>query len=84
MIPLVDLKAQYSAIRADVDAAMQRVLDDANFIMGAQVRAFESHFADWCGAAECIGISSGTAALELALRACNVPAACSMASTILT
>ena len=74
MIPLVDLKAQYTAICADVDAAMQRVLDDANFIMGAQVRAFESHFAEWCGAAECIGISSGTAALELALRACNVGA----------
>jgi len=74
MIPLVDLKAQYAAIRADVDAAMQRVLDDANFIMGAQVRSFESHFAAWCGALECIGISSGTAALELALRACNVGA----------
>jgi dTDP-4-amino-4,6-dideoxygalactose transaminase len=72
MIPLVDLKAQYAAIRADVDAAMQRVLDDANFIMGAQVRSFEGNFAAFCGAAQCVGISSGTSALELALRACNV------------
>lgn len=74
MIPLVDLQAQYASIRTQVDAAMQRVLDDANFIMGAQVRAFEEHFARWCGAAACVGTSSGTSALELALRACNVGA----------
>lgn len=74
MIPLVDLKAQYATIRRDIDAAMQGVLDDANFILGAPVRAFETAFADYCGASDCVGVSSGTAALELALRASNVGA----------
>lgn len=71
-IPLVDLKAQYAAIRAEIDAAIQQVLDSTGFIMGPQVGAFEAAFAAYCGTAHCVGVSSGTAALELVLRALNV------------
>ncbi len=71
-IPLVDLKAQYATLRDEVTRALQRVLDSTAFILGPEVRAFEEAFAAWCDAAHCVGLSSGTAALELALRALDV------------
>jgi dTDP-4-amino-4,6-dideoxygalactose transaminase len=71
-IPLVDLKAQYSTIRSEIDAAIQQILDTTGFIMGPAVRAFEAEFADFCGVAHCVGVSSGTAALTLALRALGI------------
>jgi dTDP-4-amino-4,6-dideoxygalactose transaminase len=73
-IPLVDLKAQYAAIRTDVDAAIQRVLDSAGFILGAEVRQFEEQYAAYVQASDAVGVASGTAALEMALRACGVGA----------
>ena len=73
-IPLVDLKAQYAAIRPEIDAAIQQVIDTTSFIMGPAVRAFEDAFALYCGVTHCVGVSSGTAALELALRAFDVGA----------
>jgi dTDP-4-amino-4,6-dideoxygalactose transaminase len=71
-IPLVDLQAQYAALRPEIDRALQNVLDSTAFIMGPEVRRFEDIFGAWCGAAHCVGVSSGTAALELALRALGV------------
>jgi len=71
-IPLVDLKAQYASIRPEIDAAIQNVIDNTSFIMGPAVRTFEDAFAAYCGAAHCIGVSNGTAALELALRAYGI------------
>lgn len=71
-IPLVDLKAQYAAIRSQIDAAVQQVLDSTQFIMGPPVAAFEEAFAAYCGVAHCVGVGSGTAALELALRALEI------------
>ncbi len=71
-VPLVDLKAQYAAIRPAVDQAVQSVLNSTNFIMGPDVAAFEDAFAAFCGAAHCAGVASGTAALELALCALHV------------
>jgi len=71
-IPLVDLKAQYAGMRAEIDAAIQNVIDNTSFIMGPAVRTFEAAFAAYCGAAHCIGVSNGTAALELALRAYGI------------
>jgi dTDP-4-amino-4,6-dideoxygalactose transaminase len=73
-IPLVDLKAQYAAIRPAVDHALQSVLDSTNFIMGPEVKAFEQAFAAYCGVAHCAGVASGTAALDLVLRALGVGA----------
>lgn len=71
-IPLVDLQAQYAAIRPDIDQAIQRVIDTSAFIMGPDVRHFEEAFAAFCGVTHCIGVSNGTAALELALRALQI------------
>ncbi len=71
-VDLVDLGAQYRAIREDVDGAIQRVLDTTSFILGDEVRQFEAAWAAHCGAAGAVGVSSGTAAIELSLRALGV------------
>lgn len=71
-IPLVDLHAQYAALRADIDAAIARVIANTSFIMGPEVRAFEEAFAVFCQARYAVGISSGTAAIELTLRGLGV------------
>ena len=71
-IPLVDLKAQYSVIHHDIDRAIQNVLASTNFIMGPEVGVFETAFAAYCGVDHCVGVSSGTSALELTLRALGI------------
>lgn len=71
-IPLVDLKAQYERIRPEIDVAIGGVLNAATFIMGPDVKAFEGEFAAYCGAEQAIGLSSGTDAVHLALRAAGV------------
>jgi dTDP-4-amino-4,6-dideoxygalactose transaminase len=68
-VPLVDLAAQYRSIRPEVDAAIQRVLDRTSFILGDEVSSFESAFASYVQAGGAVGVSSGTAAIELSLRA---------------
>src|ERR671932_32885 len=73
-VPFVDLQAQYRSIKAEVDAAIQRVLDTSAFILGREVEAFERAFAEYVGARECVGVANGTAALHLALAACGVGA----------
>jgi dTDP-4-amino-4,6-dideoxygalactose transaminase len=72
MIPLVDLKAQYAAIKSEVDAAMQAVVESAAFINGPQVRTFEESFATFCNARHAVGVQSGTSALHLALMALDI------------
>jgi dTDP-4-amino-4,6-dideoxygalactose transaminase len=71
-VPLVDLKAQYATIKPEVDAAIQRVLDNTNFILGDEVKTFETAFAAHIGARGSVGVASGTAALQLALQACGI------------
>lgn len=71
-IPLVDLQAQYASIKDEIDTAIRRVVESAQFIMGADVAQFEQEYAAWCDAPECVGVGSGTAALELTLRALGI------------
>lgn len=71
-IPLVDLKAQYQTIKPEIDEAMQRVVNNATFILGPEAKTFEEHFAEFCGVKHAIGVDSGTAALHLALLALNI------------
>jgi dTDP-4-amino-4,6-dideoxygalactose transaminase len=71
-VPFVDLKIQYRNIKAEVDEAVHGVLDSAMFIMGPHVKAFEEGFAKLHGAKYCIGTSSGTDSLHLALWALGV------------
>jgi dTDP-4-amino-4,6-dideoxygalactose transaminase len=73
-VPLVDLAAQYERVGAEIDAAIQSVIARTAFIMGPDVREFEKHFAEYCTSAHAVGVASGTAALELTLRACDIGA----------
>ena len=69
---MVDLKAQYTAIKPEIDAAIQRVVDNTSFILGKEVADFEHAFAASVGANGAVGVGSGTAALHLALLAVGV------------
>lgn len=71
-IPVIDLKAQYQSLRAEVDEAVGRVLSRGSFILGEEVDAFEREFAMYCGVAHVVGLGSGTDALHLALRASGI------------
>ena len=71
-IPLVDLQAQYRSIKPEIDAAIQRVLDRGQFILGPEVEALEQEIAAYCGTQYAVAVASGTDALELSLRACGI------------
>ncbi len=71
-IKLVDLQRQYQGIRKEVLIAVDATLSGMELFLGPNVRAFEREFADYCGSAEAIGVGSGTDALYLALRACDI------------
>ena len=71
-IPLVDLAAQYAAIRGEIDDAIQRVVSGSAFIGGEGVQRFEQEFAAYCGAEAAVGVGNGTDALYLVLRALGV------------
>lgn len=73
-IPLVDLRAQYDRIKPEIDAAMQRVVDNTAFIGGKEVSNFEAAFAQFQQTTRCVGVASGTAAIHLALEALGVGA----------
>lgn len=84
MIPLVDLKAQYNAIKKEIDCAIARVIENTSFIGGEEVIAFEEAFARATGAPFCVGVSSGTAALEIALKTLGIGAGDEVITTPLT
>jgi dTDP-4-amino-4,6-dideoxygalactose transaminase len=63
---------QYLSYKADIDAAISRVLNSGWYILGDEVKAFEAEFASYIGVAHGIGVGSGTDALHIALAACGV------------
>jgi len=71
-IPFVDLHAQYKSIASDVTAAMMRVVERGDYILGDDVRLFEEEFAKYIGTSEAISVGSGLDALEFALRAYGI------------
>ena len=71
-IPFLDLKAQYASIADEIDAAIAGVVQRADFILGDEVTAFESQFAEYLGVKQVVGVASGLAALEMALRAYDI------------
>ena len=73
-VPLVDLKAQFRQIEADVNAGIQRVLKRGDFVLGEELTLFEEEFARFCGADDAIGCGSGTDALHLACRVLGIGA----------
>jgi len=71
-VPFGDLKRHYQAIRPQVDAAVQRVLESGWYVLGREVAAFEEEFAAFCGVRYAVGVASGTEALQLALVALGI------------
>jgi dTDP-4-amino-4,6-dideoxygalactose transaminase len=71
-IPILDLKAQYSTIKDEIQAAIQRVLDSQQFILGAEVEALEKLLAEYCQCKYAFGVSSGTDALLLSLMTIGI------------
>lgn len=71
-IPLLDLKAQHARIREEVLAQIVQVADSQRFILGEEVRQFESEIAAYCGAGFAVGCASGSDALFLALLALEI------------
>ena len=69
MIPFLDLKAQYAAIGPEIEAAVLDALRSTGFVLGDCVARFEAGFAAYCGTRHAVAVSSGTAALHLALAA---------------
>lgn len=72
VVPLLDLRAQFAAIRAEVNQAIARVIESQQFILGPEVEALEREVAAYCGTKYAVGCSSGTDALLLALLALEV------------
>lgn len=73
-VPLLDLKPQYRALKAELDAAILRVSESQHFILGPEVKALEAAIAKYSGCQFGIGLSSGTDALLIALMALDIGA----------
>lgn len=73
-VPFLDVRAAYDELRHELDAALLRVAASGRYILGPEVSEFEAAFARFVGTRHCVGVSSGLAALSLALRAMGVGA----------
>jgi dTDP-4-amino-4,6-dideoxygalactose transaminase len=71
-IELVDLRRQYAAIKDEIDPAVLAAIESTSYILGEEVGRFEEEWAAHCSAAHCVGVGSGTAALELAYEAVGI------------
>ena len=68
----IDLKTQYRQYQSEIDARMRRVLEHGQFIQGPEISELEKVLAEYVGMAHCITVASGTASLEISLRALGV------------
>jgi dTDP-4-amino-4,6-dideoxygalactose transaminase len=73
-IPFLDLHSQVLLLRNELDAAIAKVVDSCDFILGEDVTEFEAEFAQYCYADHAVGVDSGTSALTLTLRALDIGA----------
>ncbi|NJO10802.1 MAG: DegT/DnrJ/EryC1/StrS family aminotransferase [Leptolyngbyaceae cyanobacterium SL_1_1] len=71
-IPILDLKPQYQAIKAEIQAAVNQVLESGQFVLGAVVQQFEAEAAAYLEVKHAIGVNSGTDALMIGLRALGI------------
>ena len=72
LIPLVDLQAQFRIIKPEIMGAIEGVLESMQLFLGQQSQEFEREFSQFCGCSHGVGLSTGTDALALALRACDI------------
>jgi UDP-2-acetamido-2-deoxy-ribo-hexuluronate aminotransferase len=71
-LPFIDLKAQYQALKPQIDARIQAVLDHGQYILGPEVAELEQRLAAYTGAAHCVTAASGTEALLISLMALGI------------
>ena len=71
-VAFLDLKASYMELQLELDAAYQKVVKSGWFILGSELKAFESEFANYCDTKNCIGVGSGLEALHLILRVTGI------------
>ncbi|HEX7609834.1 MAG TPA: DegT/DnrJ/EryC1/StrS family aminotransferase [Solirubrobacteraceae bacterium] len=71
-VPLFDTSTPLAALRPELRAAIDRVLDSERYILGPEVGAFEAEFAAYCGCEHAVGVANGTDAITIALRAMGV------------
>ena len=71
-VPYFDLKAQYGMLRDEILEALDRVSQNATFILGEEVERFEQAFAKYCGVKHCVALNSGTSALHLPLLTAGI------------
>jgi dTDP-4-amino-4,6-dideoxygalactose transaminase len=71
-VPFVDLKVQYKSIKAEIDPAVQTVIDNTAFVGGKPVDIFERAFAEKFGAKHCVSCANGTDAIYIALKALGI------------
>lgn len=71
-IPLNNLPLSYKKIKKEIDPAIKHVIDSGEFILGKELQQFEDEFAKYLGAKYCLGVSSGSMALDLALLAVGI------------
>jgi dTDP-4-amino-4,6-dideoxygalactose transaminase len=74
MVPFLDLKAQYSSIKSEVDEAVLRVLASTTYVLGPEVEAFEKEFAAAHNVRHAVAVNTGTSALHVALLAAGIKA----------
>lgn len=72
MVPLFDLKTQLQSLRGEIHEAIDGVLENAHYILGPAVSAFEADFAAYCSVNHAIGVNNGTNAIQLALLAAGI------------
>lgn len=70
--PMVDLKGQYLKIKSEIDSALQKVLDETDFIQGSAVKRFSENLAEYLNVKHVIPCGNGTDALQLALMAMDL------------
>jgi len=71
-VPFGNLKKHYGLYKAEIDAAVSRVLESGWYLFGDELKGFESDFARYCGADYGVGVASGTEAVQLALASCGI------------
>jgi dTDP-4-amino-4,6-dideoxygalactose transaminase len=71
-VPLLDLRAQYAPIKAEIESALREVCDSQQFVLGPRVKELETRVAEYSATQFGIGVSSGTDALLLALMALDI------------
>jgi dTDP-4-amino-4,6-dideoxygalactose transaminase len=71
-VPFLDLRAQYHSIKPEIDAAVAKIMESSQFVLGEEVAGFEREFAAYSGAAHGVAVNSGTSALHLAFLAAGI------------